>query len=172
MFWPTPYLMTTQLNLGTEKGSRVTLPVVPAATLPVPVFQKPATDPQLAGYETLDSGNITGYGEIDKVEIDPKTGEAFGVASNSGSTRYPWGIERFEERIEHRTSDENPANTSVKGIYAITQELDGRVLRFEQEVLFSSDIKNFRLIFKRWLRVNGEIVHEKQWDETIPRDFQ
>jgi predicted acyl esterase len=172
MFWPTPYPMTTQLNLGTNEGTRVMLPVVPASNLPVPQFLKPAPDPVLAGYETLDSGNITGYGEIDKVEVDPNTGETFGTATNSGSTRYPWGVEHFKERIEHRTSDENPANTSVKGIYSITQELEDRVLRFEQEVLFSSDVNSFRLIFKRWLKVNGNVVHEKQWDETIPRDFQ
>ena len=82
------------------------------------------------------------------MQRDPVSGEAFGVASNSGGMRYPWGIERFEESIEHRTSDLNPANTSVKGTYALTEELEDRTLRFEQDVVFSSDEKNFRMIFK------------------------
>lgn len=172
MFWPTPYPMTSKLELGGIQGSRVTLPVAPATQLPQPTFKKPEPDPTLPGYETLDAGNITGYGEIKAVQHDPDTGEAFGVATNSGSTRYPWGIERFEERIEHRTSDENPAVTSVRGIYALTQELADRTLRFEQDVMFSSDAQNFRLTFKRLLKIDGKVVHKKHWDEIIPRDFQ
>jgi putative CocE/NonD family hydrolase len=172
MFWPTPLAMTSALEVGGVKGSRLVLPVVPPTRGVGPRFKAPAQDPVLPGFETLDAGNITGYGEIDSVQHDPDTGEAFGVATNSGSTRYPWGIERFEERIEHRTSDLNPANTSVTGIYALTQELADRVLRFEQDVLFSSDTSNFRMIFKRRLKIDGEIVHEKLWDEVIPRDFQ
>ncbi len=101
-----------------------------------------------------------------------KTGEAYGVASNSGAYQYPWGVERFEERIEHRTSDTNPAKTSVKGIYALQEELPGRLLRFEQEVVFRSDLENFHLTFKRRVLVNGKLKHEKEWKETIPRDFQ
>jgi putative CocE/NonD family hydrolase len=172
MFWPTPMPMTSQLELGGVNGSRVLLPVVPAAPRPQPVFQQPQAGPLLAGFETLDAGNISGYGEIEAVQRNPDTGEAFGVASNTGSTRHPWGIESFEERIEHRTSDINPANTSVKGIYALTQELHDRTLRFEQDVLFSSDTENFRLIFKRRLKIDGKLVREKEWDELIPRDFQ
>ena len=176
MLWPTPFPMTSTLALGGAGGSQLVLPVIPAgasgAEQPVPDFKVPAENPGLPGYETLDSGNISGYGEIEAVQHDPDTGEAFGVASNSGKTRYPWGVKSFEERIEHRTSDVNPGNTSVRGIYALTQELEDRTLRFEQDVIFSSDRENFRMIFKRRVMVDGELKHEKQWDELIPRDFQ
>ncbi len=164
--------MTNTLELGGADGARLVLPVVPPAERPAPVFKVPEPGPTLAGFETLDGGNVSGYGEINSVQRDPVTGEAFGVATNSGATRYPWGIERFEERIEHRTSDVNPANSSVRGIYALTQELDDRTLRFEQDVVFSSDAENFRMIFTRLVVVDGELVREKQWDEIIPRDFQ
>jgi putative CocE/NonD family hydrolase len=175
MLWPTPFPMTTTLALGGEQGARVDLPVIPemaASQWRSPDFKQPVANPSLPGFKTLDSGNVSGYGEIEAVQHDEKTGEAFGVATNSGAYQYPWGVERFEERIEHRTSDSNPAITSVKGIYALQEELPGRLLRFEQDVTFRSDEKNFYLTFSRRALVNGELKHKKQWNETIPRDFQ
>ena len=94
------------------------------------------------------------------------------MATNSGVQRYPWGLERFEERIEHRTSDRDPATSSVTGAYALQHELEDRVLRFEQDVSFSSDLQNFYLRVTRRALVNGEKRHEKTWSETIPRDHQ
>ncbi len=172
MLWPTPFPMTTTLELGASRGARVVLPVVPPEDRPSPRFEEPTPGPNLPGYETLDAGNVTGYGEIQSVERDPLTGEAFGVATNSGGSRYPWGVERFEERIEHRTSDRNPAATSVQGVYSLTQELADRTLRFEQDLDLRSDVDDFRLTVTRRLRIDGELVRQKEWDETIPRDFQ
>ena len=172
MLWPTPFPMTTQLNLGGSQGARLILPMVPKADRPVPAFKKPQPSSDLDGFEVLDAGNVSGYGEISAVQQDPQTGDVFGEARNSGGMRYPWGVERFEERIEHRTSNTDPARTSVKGTYTLVQELEGRTLSFEQEVEFSSDATQFRLIFKRRARVDGEVLHEKEWDEVIPRDFQ
>jgi putative CocE/NonD family hydrolase len=172
MFWPTPHPMTSTLRLGGTEGARVLLPEVPVAKRPAPEFRKPAPGPALEGYEVLDAGNISGYGELSAVVRNPDTGEAVGQAVNSGGMRYPWGTERFEEQIEHRTSDADPAKTSVTGRYVLIQELEDRTLRFEQDVEFSSDVENFRLKVTRRARVNGELRHEKQWDEIIPRDFQ
>ena len=108
----------TTLAIGGDEGARMQLPVVPPEKKAQPGFRSPEPSPQLPGFETLDSGNITGYAAITEIHLDPETGEAFGVARNSGATKYPWGIERFEEKIEHRTSDSNPAHTSVMGRYA------------------------------------------------------
>jgi hypothetical protein len=145
---------------------------MPAGANKVPEFVLPEASPVLAGYETLDTGNISGYAAITAIEHDPETGEAYGVATNTGATRYPWGIERFEEEIEHRTSDTDPAHTSMVGRYKLTQELADRTLEFEQTVEFDSDDENFNLKFHRWVKVNGELFAEKTWDESIPRDFQ
>ena len=172
MLWPTPYPAETTLAIGGERGARIVLPVIPPGEERTPDFAQPKPDPEIAGYETLDAGNITGYAAITQIERDPETGEAFGTARNSGATRYPWGIERFEEEIEHRTSDTNPAQTSVTGRYKLTEELEGRTLEFEQTVEFTSDEKNFRLKFHRWVDVDGERFREKTWDEVIPRDHQ
>lgn len=172
MLWPTPYPMTTSLAIGGTEGARIVLPVVPPGNRPGPTFKTPEAIPSLPGYGTVDDGNISGYAEIQAIQRDEVTGEAFGFATNSTSYRYPWGLERFEERIEHRTSDHDPARTSVIGTYALVEELKDRTIRLEQDVEFKSDPENFRLIFTRRLRVNGEIVQEKHWDKTFPRDFQ
>jgi len=173
MLWPTTTPMTTTLSIGGDGGSRIELPVVPPGReVRVPAFRDPAPEPRLPGYETLESGNITGYAAITAIERDAEAGEASGVATNSGATRYPWGIERFEEEIEHRTSDEDPASTSVIGRYKLTQELSDRTLEFEQTVEFRSDADDFHLTFHRLLHVDGVLFKEKTWTETIPRDFQ
>ena len=52
------------------------------------------------------------------------------------------------------------------------EELEKRTSRLEQDVEINSELKNLRMIFTRRLKVNGEIEHEKHWDETFPRDVQ
>ena len=172
MFWPTPFNMESMLKIGGETGARINLPIVPSEKKYKPSFKRPSPSPTLSDYKVLDSGNITGYAAINTIKHDPDTGEAYGVATNTGATQYPWGIERFEEEIEHRTSDDNPANTSVIGRYKITEELEDRTLDFEQNVEFKSDKENFYLTFHRWVSINGELYKEKVWQEVIPRDFQ
>ena len=172
MLWPTPMQMTSTLTIGGKNGARIELPVVPPGEEYTPNLKVPSTSPILSGYETIDSGGAGGYAAMYSIQHDPGTGGAFGVASSTGATQSPWGIERFEEEIEHRTSDENPAYTSVIGRYKITEELEDRTLDFEQNVEFSSDPENFYLNFHRWVTVNGELYKEKVWQEVIPRDFQ
>ena len=172
MLWPTPYPMTTSLVTGGEDGSLIQLPVVPPGEERQPNFKQPAENPVLAGYETLDAGNITGYAAITSTKVDPDTGEVFGIATNAGATQYPWGVERFEDEIEHRTSDADPARTSVRGRYTLTQELPDRTLVFEQKTLFKSDEENFNLSITRTVLKDGELFAEREWDETIPRDHQ
>ena len=81
-----------------------------------PIFLEPVVSAKLPGHwGSLDSGNTSGYGEIHAIETDETTGESVGVATNGTARQYPWGVERFEEAIEHRTSDAKPSNTSVTG---------------------------------------------------------
>lgn len=126
--------MTTTLLVGGPSGANLTLPVIPqvvgesgsagAGASPkhairstsVPRFLEPVISAKLSGeWGSLDTGNTSGYGEIHAIETDKTTGESFGVATNATARQYPWGIERFEEAIEHRTSDAEPSNTSVTG---------------------------------------------------------
>ena len=172
MLWPTPYQMTTTLAIGGVEGARIELPVVPPADRPVPKFKLPEEGPSLPDYVSVDSGNVSGYAEIKSIQRDEQSGAAFGIATNATSFRYPWGLEHFEERLEHLTSDLNPAETSVIGIYAVAIDLKDRTIRMEQNVVFKSDLKNFHMNFIRRFKVDGETLHEKQWNEIFPRDFQ
>ncbi len=103
MLWPTSMPMESTLTIGGENGARVVLPVIPQGEERTPSFKDPVPGPQLEGYATLDSGNSTGYAAITSIEHDAESGEATGFARNTGASRYPWGIKRFEEEIEHRS---------------------------------------------------------------------
>ena len=173
MLWPTPFPVTTTLRLGGAEGARVILPVVPAGDSATPEFLPPAEDPPPPpGFAALDTGNPSGYGEISSVDRNPRTGEVTIKATNTGGSRFPWGTETYRETIEHRTSDDHPENTTVKGTHMLEVELEDRTLRWEAELDFSSDLENFHYRYVRRLSRDGELLREKQWRETIPRDFQ
>jgi putative CocE/NonD family hydrolase len=172
MLWPTPYPMTTALQIGGAGGSYLSLPVIPHESRPVPEFLPPVAYPNMKGYESIDVGMPSGYGEITSVDRNPRTGEATAVATNTGATRYPWGEETYRETIEHKTSNEHPENTAVKGSYRIEVTLPGRTLLWETEMHFNSDLENFYYKYFRKLTENGELIREKHWEKTFPRDHQ
>jgi len=173
MLWPTPYPMTTTLRLGGGDGARVVLPVVPPGKRESPAFLPPApARPRLAGFESLDDGNPSGYGEVSAVIRNPQTGDASVTATNTGGSRFPWGTETYRETIEHRTSDVHPESTSMHGSHRLEVALPGRTILWEAELDFSSDLDNFYYRYLRRVSENGELVRERHWQETIPRDFQ
>jgi hypothetical protein len=173
--------MTTRLQLG---GSKVTLPVVPFAERPVPAFLPPEHTPVYEGYESLDLGTTSGFGEISSVERNPQTGVVTVTATNAGGTRYPWGVDRYRESIVHQTSESQPELTSVRGAHSLEVVLDpsspggpsgapgGRTLRWEGDLLFRSDAESFYYAYTRRIIENGQLLREKTWKETIPRDHQ
>ena len=172
MLWPTPYPMTTTLEIGGDDGSSLVLPVMPPGGEGIPDWADPAEGPRLPGYETIDDGNPSGYGEISQVSRNPQSGEAIAVATNTGGQRYPWGSERYREAIEHRTSDKDPAHSAMTGTHSIEVDTGDRLLRWEAELEFSSTLEAFEYRYVRRLLQNGELVREKEWRETIPRDHQ
>ena len=172
MLWPTPYPVTTTLRLGGDDGAHVELPVVPPGEWREPLFPEPALADGLPGYALLDAGNPSGYGEISSVDRNPQTGEVTVTATNTGGYRYPWGTETYRETIEHRTSDADPAHTAVKGTHRLEVTLPDRVLRWEAELDFTSDMENFYYRYVRRLAENGAPVRERTWTRTIPRDHQ
>jgi predicted acyl esterase len=174
MFWPTPYPVTTTLQLGGDNAAQLTLPVLAASDQPGPAFLPPVEYPGAPGFASLETedGTASGYGEISSVERNPQTGEVTIKATSGGASQYPWGTERYRETIEHRTSDEHPEKTAMIGTHVLHIETDGRILHFEGGLDFSSDTDNFYYRYFRRLTENGELVREKKWEETIPRDFQ
>jgi len=172
MMWPSRDPMTTDLYLGGASPTRLILPVVPPAPRPVPAFLPPAEDPQLPGFATLDVGTTSGYGEIATIERDTARRATRVIARDSGGTRYPWGTERYSERIVHEAQDDRPAEASVTGDHRMTVELEDRVLTWEGHLSLRSDPLNFYYEYTRRLLRDGALVREKSWEDTIPRDFQ
>jgi hypothetical protein len=117
-------------------------------------------------------GTTSGHGEVSSIDRNPQTGAVKVTATNSGGSRYPWGAERYQEKITHETSDGNPERTSMRGEHRTTVELENRTLVWEAELLFRSDLENFYYTYTRRLLENGILVREKTWNDTIPRDFQ
>jgi len=172
MIWPTPYPMTTTLHLGGPDPTRLLLPVVPRADRPAPKFLQPEADPKLPGFEVLDEGTTSGYGEISSIERSPQRHAIKVVATNAGGMKYPWGTERNTESIVHEAQDDHPEATSVQGEYSTTVQLPDRTLRWEARLTFRSDRDNFYYTYFRRLLKDGTIVREKTWEDTIPRDYQ
>ncbi|MEZ5291768.1 MAG: CocE/NonD family hydrolase [Vicinamibacterales bacterium] len=173
MIWPTPYPMTTSLFLGGADATRVVLPVVPAAPRPVPDFQaNPETRETLPGYQPIETGSTSGYGEISSIERNPQTHTTKVVATNDSGMRFPWGEQHETETITYEANDDHPEAASVRGEYSTTVVLPGRTLKWESTVTLTSDRTTFHYTNVRRLFENGTLLREKRWNEAIPRDFQ
>ena len=81
-------------------------------------------------------------------------------------------VTRYRETIEHKTSDDNPENTSVKGTHRLEVTLTDRVVLWEAELDFSSDLENFYYRYVRRVSENGDVVRENEWEHTFKRDYQ
>ena len=139
---------------------------------PKPDFLPSAKDPQLPGYASLDEGNVSGYGEIASVERTTTPKAAKVVAVNESASKFPWGVERNWEKFTHETQDEHPETTSILGEHRTTVELEDRKLTWEGRLSFRSDLKYFYYTYTRRLLKDGELLREKAWEDTIPRDHQ
>jgi hypothetical protein len=176
MFWPTPFRMTTSLRLGGEDATQLVLPVIPYEDRPIPEFLPPSEPPAtLAGYASLaaNEGEATtsGYAELGGLEYDEDTGKATLVAVNNSGAQYPWGQQWTSDKITHTTNKHDPAETSARTEYSSTVIVGDRELVFDAVADFNSDVENFYYVFTRKLYENGELIREKTWEETIPREF-
>jgi hypothetical protein len=168
MIWPTPYAMTTQLFLDT-KSTRLELPVIPFQEPRYPKFRAPEPREQ-----RQDAHEIKSKGWPYKYQVihDLLT----------GTTTVEWQAEdRFEVKgAEHyifdsttyRTSNKNPAASGFLGETQRIIKLEGRTITLKTTVSIEADEKNFQVVFTRRLWENDKQVREKQWQETIPRQFQ
>jgi hypothetical protein len=173
MIWPTPHAVTTTLHLGGATPTMLVLPVIPAADRPVPRFEPPSDEQEtLPGFESVETGTTSGYGEISSIERDPQRHLTRVTATNDSTSRYPWGDERVTERITHEANDLAPEKASVRGQYSITVTLRDRTLRWECDVGLASDRESFHYSNTRRLFVNETLVREKSWNDVIPRDHQ
>ncbi len=171
MIWPTPYPMTTSLQIGGAQASRLVLPVVPAASpLPPPRFSQPSRDDALAGVRSTGG---TWPGEF-SVRRDLNRGATTVEWRGSGMTEYPWGRLTDAERLTYDVADDLGGNgaSSISGLAETTIVLRDRVLVWRAVLDLRSDTKNFYYRLRRELLRDGALLREKTWEETLPRDHQ
>jgi len=168
MVLPTPYSMTTSLELGGAGGSRLILPVVPVKGEAAPPFQLPEpaeqrTDIRSKGYPW------PGEWTTMRDEINRKTMVNWHGKSD---TEYPWGKETDYESLTYEAQDDHPELSSVQGEAKTVFELEGRVLTWQGHLSVTTDQKNFYYKYTRELLKDGTIVKQKTWEKTIARDHQ
>jgi len=168
MAWPTPYAMTTTLQLGTSDGSRLVLPLVPPSRYAVPQFSPPEPmeerkDMQAAGFPW------PGEWKTERDELAGKTKVSWNGKSEES---YPWGKETDLEALTYEADDNHPEISSAHGEAEIAMALKDRTLTWRGHLTLTSDAKNFYYKYVRELLRDGKVVKEKTWEETVPRDHQ
>ena len=168
MFWPTPYAMTTTLNLGGDNASRLVLPIVPVSAAVIPHFPSSKPDPTLPGFKHSGSA-WPGTFEIIR---DQAHHTARVHWHGTASARFPWGVEEYSEELFYSASDDHPELSSVHGVAFTKISVQGRTLLFQSVLDLSSDTKTLKYQYQRVARENGKIVRKKEWKEQVPRDLQ
>jgi uncharacterized protein len=169
MIWPTPFAMTTTLELGGADGSRIELPAVPLeSVLPAPRFAPPAPPGPVPGVQ---SGGETWPGPW-SIRRDV-SGRATQVDWHGDDwTQFPWGREADHEQMTYNQQDDHPDTSSVEGMAWTRVELKGRTLLWRVDLELTSDAREFHYKFTRTLTENGKKVRQKTWREDVARDHQ
>jgi predicted acyl esterase len=168
MMLPTPYSMTTSLELGGGDGSRIVLPVVPEHGVAAPAFSPPEPSEERTD---LKSEGFPWPGEwtVERDEARHKTTVHW---KGKESGEYPWGKEIDYENLTYDTDDAHPETCSVRGEAESVFTLKGRTLTWRGHLLVTTDQKNFYYKYTRELLKDGVMIKSKSWQETIARDHQ
>ena len=168
MMLPTPYAMTTSLELGGNKGSRLALPVVPVHGASAPAFSPPQPSEQRTDIKN-EGFPWPGEWTVERDEARQKTTVHW---TGKGGYEYPWGTQNDFENLTYDADDAHPETCSVRGEAESMFKLKDRTLTWRGHLLVTTDQKNFYYKYTRELLRNGQMVKSKSWQETIPRDHQ
>lgn len=168
MIWPTPYAMTTSLEVGGRQGSWVELPVVPPAEKPRPAFRPPEPVESPVGYRSVGE-TWPGRWTVTRDAVRRRT-----VVEWAGTsvTEFPWGRMTHREEIVHAVQDDRPDMASVSGKAETRVDLRDRILTWRGFLDLRSDATKFYYKYRRELLRDGQRIRERSWDEATPRDHQ
>ena len=168
MMLPTPYAMTTSLELGGSSGSRLVLPVVPAHGTTAPDFSPPQPSEERSDIKN-EGFPWPGEWTVERDEARQKTTVHW---KGKDGYKYPWGTQDDFESLTYEGDDAHPETSSVRGEAESVFALKGRTLVWRGHLLVTTDQKNFYYKYTRELLKDGEMIKSKTWQETIPRDHQ
>ncbi|HKF07039.1 MAG TPA: CocE/NonD family hydrolase [Candidatus Sulfotelmatobacter sp.] len=168
MILPTPYAMTTSLELGGESGSRLVLPIVPVHGAAAPAFSPPEP---LEERTDIKSEGFPWPGEwtVERDEARQKTTVHW---KGKDGAEYPWGTEKDFESLTYEGDDAHPETCAVHGEAESVFALKGRTLVWRGHLLITTDEKNFYYSYTRELLKDGQMIKSKTWKETLARDHQ
>jgi predicted acyl esterase len=167
MIWPTPCSMTTQLFLGSEATS-VELPIVPYMERPAPSFLPPQPRE-----ERPDARNLASPGWPFRNCVIRDINHSTTTVEWEGEIRKEIDKRQYSsvEKTSYRTDDVNPANSSFSGEGVHTIQLENRTLKLKTSISLHSDKDNFYVKFTRQIFEGTELIKERTWEETLPREF-
>lgn len=168
MVLPTPYAMTTSLQLGGDGGSRLVLPVVPVHGEPAPEFSAPQPEDKRADIKS-EGFPWPGEWTVERDEARQKTTVHW---KGKDGYKYPWGAQDDFESLTYEGDDAHPETCSVRGEAESVFSLKGRTLVWRGHLSVTTDRKTFFYKYTRELLKDGEMIKTKTWEETIPRDHQ
>jgi hypothetical protein len=167
MIWPTPHPMTTELHLGVE-STRMELPVIPPAERKVPAFLPPEPREELAEVRYLERAPHLNSYEYKRDLWRTTTS----VEWRSHSTFVNHGRHyRTDEWNFYETNDNRPAESRFAGEAKTTIDLKDRKLELRSAFDVRSDEKNFHVKIIRHLFKDDDLLRKREWNETIPREF-
>jgi predicted acyl esterase len=168
MIWPTPYPMTTQLFLGSE-ATCLELPVIPFALRQIPDFHPP--EPR---EERPDAHPLRSRGWPYKHLVTYDLNDSTTTVELEAEKR--WEIQGQEytsiEKVAYQTNDLDPARSSFFGEGGYILRLGERLLRLKLLVSIVSDIKTFKVMVIRQIFEQEELIRERRWEASLPREFQ
>jgi hypothetical protein len=168
MVLPTPYAMTTSLELGGSDGSRIVLPVLPVHGAAAPEFSQPEPSEERTDIKS-EGFPWPGDWTVERDEARQKTTVHW---KGKDGYEYPWGTENDFESLTYDADDAHPETCSVRGEAESVFALKGRTLTWRGHLLVTTDQTNFYYKYTRELLKDGQMIKSKTWQETIPRDHQ
>jgi putative CocE/NonD family hydrolase len=168
MMWPTPYPMTTSLELGGNEASRIVLPRVPVHGPAPPALASPEPTDEAPGVE---EGHAAWPGEW-TVLRDEANQRSTVIWQGKNATSFPWGPFDHSERVTYDIDDAHPEAARVQGDSQYNQTVAGHVLTWHGHHDLSSDVHTFFYKYTRTLSRDGTVIRSKTWTEAIPRDHQ
>ena len=169
MNWPTPYPMTTSVQLGGEAASRITLPRVPLRGPEAPQFAAPEPIETPTGITALAGSAWPGEWTVLRDEARQRSTV---IWKGQTAVSYPWGRFDHTEQLTYDVDDAHPELASVRGDSEYIQAVKDHVLTWRGRLDVSSDAQTFFYKYTRTLLRDGAVIRTKTWQEPIPRDHQ
>ena len=160
--------MTTQLFLGNE-STCLKLPVIPYDLRPIPNFFPPE-----AREERPDAHPLERPGWPYKHLVTRDLERSTTTVELEAEKRWEIQGHRYVsiEKVSYQTNDLNPAETRFLGEGGYIIHLGDRKLELKLFITLVSDQINFNVKIIRQIFEQDKLVRERQWEASLPREFQ